>query len=222
MKKRKSRKSKKSKTNKKSQTKEPLSKRTRSRSAARNRTAKRPSAVKQAESQSTETDALSFNQVQALVKANKKSPAFTDECIIAVCWKESSFNPSAQSGSSTAKGLMQMTNPAVDTVNNITPSGVHFEYADMLDGAKAVQCGSYYLQWCSDQAGGDEAKALNKFAGVGNYATNVMAAESCLLTATDPPMSCLQKIHPFLMERRELKLMDSQSGESRFMEPSRK
>jgi hypothetical protein len=87
---------------------------------------------------------LTFDQVKTLVANNKKSPAFTDECVIAVCWKESSFDPSAQSGGSTAKGLMQMTNPAVDTVNHNTPVGVHFEYADMLHsintaGSPAIQ-----------------------------------------------------------------------------------
>ena len=211
----------KKKKSKKSHTKKSRSKTTRSGPAlGKRRTTRRP-ASRKAKSQDVRTDALSFDQMQALVKANKKSPAFTDECIIAVCWKESSFDPSAQAGATTAKGLMQMTNPAVDTVNNITPSGIHFEYADMLDASKAVQCGTYYLQWCSDQSNGNETKALNKFAGVSNYATNVMAAENCLLTGTDPPMTCLRKIHSFQIERRERNLVDDDSGASRFMEPAR-
>ena len=163
------------------------------------------------------TAGLPFDKVLALVKANKKSIAFTDECVTAVCWKESSFDPSATSGGSTAKGLMQMTNPAVDTVNNITPVGVHFEYADMLDASKAIQCGTYYLQWCSDHSGGDEGKALDKFAGVSGYSTNVMAAEKCLLSGGDPT-TCLRKIHPFQIERQKANLVDDPSGVSRFTE----
>jgi hypothetical protein len=163
---------------------------------------------------------LTFDDVKALVKAHKKSPALTDECVIAVCWKESSFDPSSHSGSSTAKGLMQMTNPAVDTVNSITPPGVHFEYADMLDASKAIECGTYYLQWCSDKSGGDEAKALDKYAGVSGYSTNVMQAENCLLTGVDPPATCLKMIHSFQIERRDGKLLDDKSGESRFSESS--
>jgi membrane-bound lytic murein transglycosylase MltF len=160
---------------------------------------------------------LSFDKVLALVKTNKKSTAFTDECVVAVCWKESSFDPSAHAGSSTAKGLMQMTNPAVDTVNNITPVGVHFEYADMLDASKAIQCGTYYLQWCYDHSGSDEGKALDKFAGVSGYATNVMAAEKCLLSGGDPT-TCLKQIHPFQIERQKTNLVDDPSGASRFTE----
>jgi hypothetical protein len=162
-------------------------------------------------------NALTFDKVQALVKVNKKSPGFTDECVIAVCWKESSFDPSAQSGSSTAKGLMQMTNPAVDTVNKITPTGVHFEYADMLDASKAIQCGTYYLQWCLDQSAGDEAKGLDKYGGVSGYSTNVIAAENCLLTGVDPPMTCLGKIHSFQIDRQTLGLVDNESGDTRFI-----
>jgi hypothetical protein len=55
---------------------------------------------------------------------------------------------------------MQMTDGAVKTVNDTTPPGVHFEPSDMLIPAKAIQCGTYYLNWCSSQTGGDEGKAL--------------------------------------------------------------
>ena len=161
---------------------------------------------------------LTFDQVKTLVANNKKSPAFTDECVIAVCWKESSFDPAAQSGGSTAKGLMQMTNPAVDTVNHNTPVGVHFEYADMLVPDKAIQCGTYYLQICSDQVGGEESAALNKYSGIPGYSTNVMAAEACLLAGTDP-MTCLQKIHSFQLQRKEMRLEDDPTGHSRFKKP---
>jgi hypothetical protein len=159
---------------------------------------------------------LTFNQMKTLVSANKKADAFTEECVIAVCWKESSFDPNAQSSASTAKGLMQMTNPAVDTVNAITPAGIHFEYDDMLDPAKAIRCGTYYLQWCSNQAGGDEGKALDRYAGVSGYSVNVIKAENCLLTGGPDPMTCLKEIHSFMIEREERQLKDDPTGKSRF------
>lgn len=159
---------------------------------------------------------LTFDNVKRLVQKNKKSTAFTDECVISVCWKESSFDPSMKASTTTAKGLMQMTNPAVDTVNNNTPQGVHFEYSDMFDPPKAIQCGTYYLQIMSNQAGGDEKQALIKYGGVPDYADDVMQSENCLLTGDNPPMDCLRKIHPFEVERRKDHLIDNPTGESRF------
>ena len=126
--------------------------------------------------------------LQKLVAANKKAAAFTNECVVAMCWKESSFDPNAHNVGSTAKGLMQMTDPAVDTVNKITPKGVHFEHSDMVIAAKAIQCGTYYLQWCSDQTGGDKKKALDRFGGLSGYNKDLITAETCLLAAPKDPM----------------------------------
>jgi hypothetical protein len=159
---------------------------------------------------------LGFDQVKQLVQQNKKSLAFTDECVIAICWKESSFDPSQASSTSSAKGLMQMTDPAIVDVNNNTPQGIHFEPSDMFDPAKAIQCGTFYLQLKSDQAGGDERQALNNYGGVPNYADNVMQAENCLLTGVDAPMDCLKKIHSFQAQRRTEHLIDDPTGASRF------
>jgi hypothetical protein len=164
---------------------------------------------------------LSFDEVKNLVAKNNKSAAFTNECMIAVCWKESSFDPAAQSGGSTATGLMQMTNPAIATVNNITPNGVHFQHDDMLDAAKAIQCGTYYLQWCYDQVGGDKAKALDKYGTGDGYSTNIIAAETCLRKTGSDPMTCLNAIHSFMIERMSLRLIDDLSGRSRFVSPPR-
>ena len=168
-----------------------------------------------------ESAALTYDKVKTLVAENSKSAGLSDQCVIAVCWKESSFDPSAKSPTSTAKGLMQMTNPAVDTVNRITPTGIHFEYADMLDAAKAIQCGTYYVQWCYEQVGSDESKGLDRYAGVPGYATNVIAAEACLRSGGDPT-ACLKKIHPFLIERKNAGLIDDESGKSRFTKPPKK
>jgi len=125
--------------------------------------------------------ALSFDEMKALVGTNSRTLAYSDECVIAVCWKESSFIPDATSSTTTAKGLMQMTNPAVDTVNANTPAGVHFDYSDMLIKEKAIQCGTYYLEISFKLAGGtSKADGLNKFSNIPNYADNILAAEACL------------------------------------------
>jgi hypothetical protein len=161
---------------------------------------------------------LTFDQIKTLVSANIKSSAFTNECVIAVCWKESSFDPNAQTAQSTARGLMQMTVGAIDTVNNTTPQGIHYESDDMFDPAKAIQCGTYYLQWCFNQAGSESA-ALDKYAGVAGYSTDVMTAEGCLQSSVviDPVAACLNPIHPFLRERMQMKLHDDPTGRSRFL-----
>jgi hypothetical protein len=160
---------------------------------------------------------LTFDQMKTLVSANIRSSAFTNECVIAVCWKESSFDPNAQSDQSTARGLMQMTAGAINTVNNTTPQGIHYESDDMFDPTKAIQCGTYYLQWCFNQAGSKSA-ALDKYAGVAGYSTDVITAEGCLQSSVviDPVAACLDPSHPFLEERARMKLRDDLSGGSRF------
>jgi hypothetical protein len=150
------------------------------------------------------TPPLSYAAIKAIVSSNNRSIAFSDEAVISICWKESSFIQDAHYNDpgKTAKGLMGMTDGAVDTVNNITPPGTHYEYQDMLDGAKAIQCGSIYLQYCFNQIGGnDEVAALNRYGGTSNYAQNVVQAEQCLRNiGLADPMNCLNAIHPIDME----------------------
>lgn len=164
---------------------------------------------------------LIFDQVKDLVPGNNRSGAFTDECVIAVCWKESSFDPSAQSGGSTAAGLMQMTNPAITTVNKITPAGVHFEHDDMFVPAKAIQCGTYYLQYLYEHADNDEAKALDRYGTGAGYSKNVIAAETCQRKPGSDPMTCLGQIHSFLLDRLQRGLIDDPTGRSRFIAPGK-
>src|SRR5690349_16051077 len=40
---------------------------------------------------------LTYEKIKTLVASNSKSAGLSNECVIAVCWKESSFDPSAQS-----------------------------------------------------------------------------------------------------------------------------
>jgi hypothetical protein len=80
--------------------------------------------------------------------------------------------------------------------------------------------GGSRLQWCFELSIGDEAKGLDKYAGVGGDSTNVITAETCLLSAVDPPLACLHKIHSFQIERQRDGPIDNQSGDSRFVKSS--
>src|SRR5207249_635405 len=96
---------------------------------------------------------LSYADVRKLVDGNNKSTLSTD-LLVCLIWKESGFDPQDRNRRSSATGLMQMTNGAVQDVNRNTPKGVHFEHSEMTDPAKNIQCGTYYLQMRIDRAGG--------------------------------------------------------------------
>jgi len=144
-----------------------------------------------------------FATVEKLVSANNQSANFSNELVIAIIWKESGFDDASKNKTSTATGFMQMTIPAVDDVNRNTPKGTHFAFSDMLDGAKNIQCGTFYLDLIFGRSGNDVTKALNSFGTGAGYATNLIAAEACLQAAKgkaatiDPEKAktCLFKIH---------------------------
>jgi soluble lytic murein transglycosylase-like protein len=137
---------------------------------------------------------LTFLQVKNYVSANNQS-ALSGEAIIAVIWKESSFDPKAASATTTATGLMGITKPAVDTVNNTTPPGVHFEHSEMTDPVKNIQCGTYYLKYFMRTLAIKEA--LEHYGTGPGYADNILTCERCLqetLPLPDP-QACLNAIH---------------------------
>jgi hypothetical protein len=122
--------------------------------------------------------------------------------VIAVCWAESSFDPAATATGSTSAGLMMMNHQSIDTVNNNTPAGTHFEYSDMSDAAKAIACGSWYLKVIHEHNGaGKKRETLRIYRGAGagdyTYADKIIACESCLQSSAVPnPQTCLTQIHP--------------------------
>jgi soluble lytic murein transglycosylase-like protein len=144
-----------------------------------------------------------FTTVEALVKANNRSTSIPDELVISIIWKESGFDDASRNSHSTATGFMQMTHPAVDDVNANTPVGIHYEYADMLDGAKNIQCATYYLDIMVKRAGGDLTAGLDHYGTGPGYATNLLAAAQALQAAKDPDgqidpaqaKACLAQIH---------------------------
>lgn len=140
------------------------------------------------------TGRLTFAQVKAHVSANNKS-AISNEAIIALIWKESSFDPLAKSTTSTATGLMQITKPAVDTVNNTTPPGTHFDHSEMTDPVKNIQCGTFFLKFLMRTFAKKEA--LEHYGTGPGYADNILTCETCLTTTPPPPdpQVCLNAIH---------------------------
>jgi len=144
-----------------------------------------------------------FTTVEALVQANNRSASISNELVISIIWKESGFDDASKNSHSTATGFMQMTHPAVDDVNANTPVGIHYEYTDMLDGAKNIQCGTYYLDMMVKRAGGDLTTGLNHYGTGPGYATNLLAAAAALQAAKTPTgqidpaqaKACLAQIH---------------------------
>lgn len=145
----------------------------------------------------------SFSTIEQWVAANNKSKNHPDELVIALIWKESGFDDASKSAKSTATGLMQMTIPAVDDVNRNTPAGTHFSFADMLDGPKNIQCGTYYLDMIYRRAGSDMKAGLDRFGTGKGYASDILAAAACLKKSKgsnnviDPKLAktCLLQIH---------------------------
>jgi soluble lytic murein transglycosylase-like protein len=144
-----------------------------------------------------------FATIETLVKANNRSASISNELVISIIWKESGFDDASRNANSTATGFMQMTHPAVDDVNANTPAGIHYQYEDMLDGAKNIQCGTYYLDMMVKRAGGDLTAGLNHYGTGPGYATNLLTAAAALQAAKtstgqiDPAQAkaCLAQIH---------------------------
>jgi len=144
-----------------------------------------------------------FTTVEALVKANNRAADIPDELVISIIWKESGFDDASRNANSTATGFMQMTHPAVDDVNANTPVGIHYQYEDMLDGAKNIQCGTYYLDMMVKRAGGNLTAGLDNYGTGPGYAANLLTAAAALKAAKDPTgqidpaqaKACLAQIH---------------------------
>jgi membrane-bound lytic murein transglycosylase MltF len=136
-----------------------------------------------------------LDEMKQLAQANNHS-SLTWQLIVAIAWKESSFDPDAVASGSSGTGLMMMTTGAVQDVNNNTPQGVHFDHSEMKDPAKNLSCATYYLGILL-QRFGSKKSALEHYGTGAGYADNLLAAEGCLQSlVVVEPMSCLQQIHP--------------------------
>jgi membrane-bound lytic murein transglycosylase MltF len=133
---------------------------------------------------------MNYDAVKKLVHDNNRSKDYSEEFVICLIWKETNFDASAKNTASSATGLMQLTKSAVDQVNRCSPKGIHFQFSDMTDAAKNIQCGTLYLDIAKNKLGG-----IDKSYGTGpGYSNSIVACEGCLKNG-QAPMVALQKIH---------------------------
>lgn len=136
---------------------------------------------------------LSLDQIAGLVAANNKSGQ-SDELIICMAYKESSFDPDAdRPGNQSARGLLGVTDAAATDV------GV--DYEDLHDPATNLGAGSEYLgiriRW-------NHGNVRNGLAGYGTgrrYANSLLKCADCLVAhAKDnsdcKTKNCLEPLHP--------------------------
>jgi hypothetical protein len=145
------------------------------------------------------TAGLTLAQIRVKVKKYNNS-TFSDELIIAICWTESSFIPTAKNPASSATGLMMMTTGAIDTVNANTPAGTHFEHSEMKDADKAIAAGTWYLKIIFEHSGGrDKKKTLKQYGdGTDSYVEKIIKCETCMKTSDESDQqTCLNEIHSF-------------------------
>jgi soluble lytic murein transglycosylase-like protein len=92
---------------------------------------------------------LSHSEAKKLVAQNNKS-GVPDSVIMAVAYKESRFDPTADNGipGNSATGLMQVTAPALEDFNTARQREEKESYTneDLKDPAKNIEVGSWYLQ----------------------------------------------------------------------------
>ena len=141
-----------------------------------------------------------LDDIRRIVGDSNRSAILSNELVVCLIWKESGFDDAARNSASTATGLMQLTKSAVQDVNNNTPKGVHFDYGDMGDASKNVQCGTYYVDMRIKRSGGDMKKGLERFGTGSGYADNLLACESCMKGKQPPNTAdqltpCLFAIH---------------------------
>lgn len=134
---------------------------------------------------------MKFDDMKQLVHENNRSKEFSDEYVICLIWKETSFSAAAKNGKTSATGLMQLTKGAVEMVNRCTPADVHFEHADMTDPVKNIQCGTYYLDIAKNKLGGVD---MSYGTGPG-YSKSILACEISLKSDGNHPLVALHKIH---------------------------
>jgi RHS repeat-associated protein len=141
--------------------------------------------------------ALSYDQIAKLVAANNKSLR-SDELIICVIYKESSFDPAGANPNSSAVGLMGVEKGAASDLN--------IPYNTLSDPATNIAAGSQYLHRRIDWkppfgAGGDVRTGLANYGTGEPYADSILKCEKCLKEeaqkASDcKTKDCLEPLHP--------------------------
>ncbi len=128
---------------------------------------------------------LSYNQVKGLVTENNLSGQ-SDEMIIAMAYKESTFNPDAESSTSSAIGLLGVTKGAAEDAG--------YDYSTLSDPATNIQAGSSYLKLRIAWTNGDVSRGLAGYGTGSSYASSILQAENALQVNPQNPMAELQRI----------------------------
>jgi soluble lytic murein transglycosylase-like protein len=130
---------------------------------------------------------LSFDEVAALVAANNQSNQ-SNELIMCMIYKESSFNPDAKARTSSASGLMQLTKAVAKEL------GV--EYDTFTDAATNIANGSRYLNRRITWKNWANGSVRDGIAGYGEgygYADSILECEDCLKKKANETVKCKTK-----------------------------
>ena len=105
---------------------------------------------------------MSYDQIAQIVAQENRS-GLSNELIICLIWKESSFDPLAQSRQTTARGLMQLTKSALATVQSNWTGFGGTTYKGLSDATTNVSVGTAYVGTRVDWARGNVQKGLNGY-----------------------------------------------------------
>lgn len=144
---------------------------------------------------------LTYGQALALVHDNNLS-SVPDTVILAIMYKESSFNPTSLSPdpNSTARGLMGVTRRALNDALTRSESRDVLKgtsLTDLFDLATNVQVGSAYLQLRVKDFKGDLERALFAYGnGTSDYPNEILeAAHELSNNLADPAMALERILH---------------------------
>lgn len=146
---------------------------------------------------------LAYEKIRELVRENNRSK-LPDEMIIAIIFKESSFNPAARGNipERPALGLMQIKEGAwKDVHGKVLKTDVpEFKqnHHKVLDPAINIQRGTAYLQMRIEEAGGDVTRGLFGYGPADQeprYAGQVLAATEALKQNPQNPIATLSRIY---------------------------
>jgi len=128
--------------------------------------------------------ALSYEKIKEFVKNNNLS-GLSDELIICLIYKESTFDPSVKNKKSSATGLMQVTTGAA------TDAG--YKGKDMYDPTTNIQAGSKYLKLRIKWVKGNTQTGLEGYGTGPGYAAGILDCEKCLKENPCKQDDCLEK-----------------------------
>lgn len=140
---------------------------------------------------------LTYDQIRELVRENNNSK-LPDEMIVAIIFKESSFDPSARGNTreNPALGLMQIQKRALIDAHDRLPKNEQYAHEHVLDPAVNIRLGSTYLQQQIDLRGGDVSKGLFHYGPrTPDYVPQVLAATEALKQNPKNPISALSRIY---------------------------